>query len=37
MSKEKAMTRTTFDVIVTGPAGEVLAGRLAGKGLPGGR
>src|SRR5215469_1917623 len=34
MSKEKAMSGTTFYVVVigAGPAGEVLAGRLAGKG-----
>ena len=34
MSQENAMTAGTFDVIVTGagPAGEVLAGRLAGQG-----
>ena len=34
MSQEKVMSGRTSDVIVTGagPAGEVLAGRLAGKG-----
>ena len=34
MSQEKVMSVTTFDVIVigAGPAGEVLAGRLAGMG-----
>src|SRR5260370_33371519 len=34
MSEEKAMDGRTFDVIVigAGPAGEVLAGRLAGRG-----
>ena len=34
MSGEKAMSAKTFDVIVigAGPAGEVLAGRLAGTG-----
>ena len=34
MSEEKAMGGTTFEVIVigAGPAGEVLAGRLAGRG-----
>ncbi len=34
MSEEKAMDGGTFDVIVigAGPAGEVLAGRLAGRG-----
>ena len=34
MSKEKVMTARTFEIIVigAGPAGEVLAGRLADKG-----
>jgi pyruvate/2-oxoglutarate dehydrogenase complex dihydrolipoamide dehydrogenase (E3) component len=34
MSKENGMSAGTFDVIVigAGPAGEVLAGRLAGRG-----
>jgi pyruvate/2-oxoglutarate dehydrogenase complex dihydrolipoamide dehydrogenase (E3) component len=34
VSEEKAMSGSTFDVIVigAGPAGEVLAGRLAGRG-----
>jgi pyruvate/2-oxoglutarate dehydrogenase complex dihydrolipoamide dehydrogenase (E3) component len=34
MSEEKTMTSTTFEVIVigAGPTGEVLVGRLAGKG-----
>src|SRR5438309_5102278 len=34
MSEENAMSARTFDVIVigAGPAGEVLAGRLAGRG-----
>jgi pyruvate/2-oxoglutarate dehydrogenase complex dihydrolipoamide dehydrogenase (E3) component len=34
MSEENAMSGRTFDVIVigAGPAGEVLAGRLAGQG-----
>ena len=34
MSEENAMSARTFDVIVigAGPAGEVLAGRLAGQG-----
>src|SRR2546430_12185142 len=34
MNEEKAMGGTTFEVVVigAGPAGEVLAGRLAGRG-----
>ena len=37
MGEEKVMSGRTFDVIVIGavPAGEVLAGRLAGKGHEG--